>query len=61
MECVVSKIVLPSLYLTSRSQIARLAYGSTPDVGSSNTTNFDPPIKAIPALQFGNSIVSRND
>ena len=52
MECVESKIVLPSLCLTSRSQMALLAYGSIPDVGSSSITSFDPPIKAIPALEI---------
>ena len=43
-------MVLPSLCLASRSQVALLAYGSIPDVGSSSTTVLDPPIRAMPTL-----------
>ena len=50
MKCVVSNMVLPSLCLASKSQVALLAYGSIPDVGSSSTTILDPPIRAIPTL-----------
>ena len=50
MKCVVSSIVLPSLCFISRSQVALRACGSMPDVGSSRTTNFDPPMRAMPTL-----------
>ena len=50
MKCVVSNMVLPSLCLVSKSQMARLACGSIPDVGSSSTTILEPPIRAIPTL-----------
>ena len=50
MKCVVSNMVLPSLCLVSKSQVALLAYGSIPDVGSSSTTVLEPPIRAIPTL-----------
>ena len=51
MKCVVSNMVLPSLCLASKSQVALLAYGSIPDVGSSSTTVLEPPIRAIPTLE----------
>lgn len=51
MKCVVNMIVRPSLYFSSKSQVALLAYGSIPEVGSSSITTSDPPIKAIPTLQ----------
>ena len=51
MKCVVSRMVLPSLCLANRSQVALLAYGSMPDVGSSSTTILEPPIRAMPTLQ----------
>ena len=54
MKCVVSNMVLPSLCLVSKSQVALLAYGSIPDVGSSSTTVLEPPIRAIPTLESDN-------
>ena len=50
-KCVVSSMVLPGLCLARRSQVARLAYGSIPEVGSSRITIFEPPIKEIATLQ----------
>ena len=50
MKCVVSRMVLPSLCLANRSQVALLAYGSSPEVGSSSTTILEPPIRAMPTL-----------
>ena len=50
MKCVVSSMVLPSLCLVSKSQMARLACGSIPEVGSSSITILEPPIRAIPTL-----------
>ena len=41
MKWVVRIMVLPALYLIKRSQIALREYGSTPAVGSSNTTTLD--------------------
>ena len=52
MKCVVSSMVLPSLCFTSKSQVALLAYGSIPLVGSSNTIISDPPTRAIPTLSL---------
>lgn len=38
--------VLPVRYLSSRSQMERLEYGSTPEVGSSRITTLAPPTNA---------------
>ena len=51
MKCVVRSIVLPFLCLIRTSQVALLAYGSMPEVGSSSTTNWEPPIRAMATLQ----------
>lgn len=40
MKCVVSRMVRPRFSPWSRSQVARLADGSIPDVGSSNITTW---------------------
>ena len=44
-------MVLLARYFCRRSQVARRAYGSIPDVGSSKKIVSDPPIKAIAQLQ----------
>ena len=43
-------MVLFVLYFCSKSQVALLAYGSMPDVGSSKNTVSEPPINAIAQL-----------
>ena len=43
-------MVLFILYFCSKSQVALLAYGSIPDVGSSKNTVSEPPINAIAQL-----------
>lgn len=42
----------PALYFSSRSQMDLLEYGSTPDVGSSKMTTFDPPTNAMATDSF---------
>lgn len=42
----------PLRYLSSRSQIPLREYGSTPAVGSSRTTTFEPPTNAIATDSF---------
>jgi alpha-N-acetylglucosamine transferase len=44
--------VLPVLYLSRRSQMARLACGSTPAVGSSNITTLASPTNAMATLSL---------
>lgn len=46
-----SKIV-PVLYFSNRSQIERLAYGSTPAVGSSRITTREPAVNAMAIDSF---------
>lgn len=43
---------LPALYFSSRSQMDLLEYGSTPEVGSSKITTFDPPTNAMATDSF---------
>ena len=43
-------MVLPDLCLARRSQVARLAYGSIPEVGSSRITIFEPPVRDMAML-----------
>jgi len=45
-------IIVPALYLSSRSHIERLAYGSTPAVGSSRMTTLEPAVNAIAIDNF---------
>ena len=51
MWCVVKSMVRPGLCLVRRSQVARLAYGSIPEVGSSRMTISEPPIRAMATLK----------
>lgn len=44
--------LLPERYFSRRSQIDRLEYGSTPEVGSSKTTTFASPTKAMATDSF---------
>lgn len=44
--------LLPERYFSRRSQIDRLEYGSTPEVGSSKTTTFASPTKAMATDNF---------
>ena len=54
MWCVVKSMVRPGLCLVRRSQVARLAYGSIPEVGSSRMTISEPPIRAMATLKAQN-------
>lgn len=47
-----SMVIVPERYFNSKSQMERLEYGSTPDVGSSRNTTFAPPTKAIAMESF---------
>ena len=53
MKWVESMMVLPFLHLERRSQVALRAQGSIPEVGSSRTTNWDPPTRARATLNEG--------
>ena len=52
MWCVDKSMVRPGLCLVRRSQVARLAYGSIPEVGSSRITISEPPIRAMATLKI---------
>ncbi len=47
-----SQVCVPARYFSRRSQMERLEYGSTPDVGSSRNTTLAPPTKAMATESF---------
>mmetsp|Transcript_6251 Transcript_6251/g.8287 ORF Transcript_6251/g.8287 Transcript_6251/m.8287 type:complete len:124 (-) Transcript_6251:15-386(-) len=51
-KCVVRRTTRPSFFWRNRSHIARLEYGSMPEVGSSSITNFGDPMNAIATHSF---------
>ena len=52
MSCVVRMMILPFLNSFNIYYVYLLPDISIPAVGSSNTTNLDPPTKAIATLNF---------
>mmetsp|Transcript_4724 Transcript_4724/g.8316 ORF Transcript_4724/g.8316 Transcript_4724/m.8316 type:complete len:238 (-) Transcript_4724:2086-2799(-) len=52
MKCVLSRMTLSFLFFLMMSHVSLLLLGSIPEVGSSSTTSFGLPMKAMPTESF---------